>query len=63
MSTDSKSFGGQGRGTKKCKTENKPYGGFPYSITVDMPPLTAVYMQFKPAAKVKAKVISKTVKN
>lgn len=59
MSTDSKSFGGQDRGTKKCKVENKPYGGFPYSITVDMPPLTAVYMQFKPAAKIKAKVISK----
>ena len=62
MSTNSKAFGGSGRGTKKCRTVRKPFHGFPYSITLDLPPLTAVYMEFLPI-KDKPKVISKTVKN
>lgn len=61
MSSDSKSFGGSGKGTKKCKTAKKPCGDYPYSISVDLPPLSAVYMDFKPTPK-KSDKISESVK-
>ncbi len=61
MSTNSKAFGGNGKGTKKCKAKAVPYKEFPYSIEVNIPPLTAMYMKItklevpKPKAKVKSR--------
>ncbi len=47
MSTNAVGFGGDGKGSRKCIAKKKPYGGFPYSIEVTLPPLTAVYMKHR----------------
>ena len=48
LSTNSKSYGGNGKGTRKCKAKAKAYNGFPYSIEVQLPPLTAMYLRLTP---------------
>ncbi len=48
FSTNAKAFGGDGKGTRRCKTKAKPYNGFPYSIEVQLPPLTALYLKLTP---------------
>ncbi len=48
MSTNAKSYGGDGKGSRKIKAKAVPCGEFPYSIELNLPPLTAMYMRFKP---------------
>lgn len=55
MSTNSKSFGGDGKGTRRCKTRLSGSCGFPYSISLNLPPLTAMYLKFTPLEPPKAK--------
>ncbi len=46
MTTNAKAFGGDGKGSLKCRTEDVHCCGFPYSIKLQIPPLTAMYMKF-----------------
>ena len=55
MSTNSKAFGGNGKGTRKCKAKAVPCGGYPYSIEISLPPLTALYMKLIPLEPPKRK--------
>ncbi len=55
MSSNAKTFGGDGKGTRKCKTTTKGHNGYPYSIKLQLPPLTAVYMKFTPSDPPKPK--------
>lgn len=48
LSTNSTAFGGNGTGTGKCTAKAIPHNGFPYSIELDLPPLTAFYMRLTP---------------
>ena len=48
LSTNSKRYGGDGKGSKKVKAKKKPYGGYPYSIELNLPPLTGYYLRFVP---------------
>ncbi len=59
MSSNSKAFGGDGKGTRKCKAKKKPYNGFPYSIELSIPPITAMYMKVIPCKSSQAR---KTIK-
>ena len=51
MSSDKKSFGGAGGGKRKYKAEKKPCGEYEYSVSVDLPPLTALYLKYVPNVK------------
>lgn len=57
LSSNSKSFGGDGKGTKKCKAKTVPCDGYEYSINLDLKPLTAIYLRCdeKPIEKPKRK--------
>lgn len=55
MSTNNKAYGGNGKGTRKCKAKVVPRGGYPYSIEISLPPLTALYMKFTPLEPPKRK--------
>ncbi len=57
LSTNAKSWGGDGKGSRKCKTRAVANHGFAHSINIDIPPLTAMYMKFKPAPKKKNRVL------
>lgn len=45
LSTNHRSFGGDGKGTRKVKAKKKPMNGFPYSIQLNLPPLTGLYLK------------------
>lgn len=45
MSSNAKAYGGDGKGPRKIKTKAKPHNGFGYSIKLNLPPLTAVYLK------------------
>ena len=45
LSTNRKCYGGDGKGSKKCKARKKPWDGLPYSIELALPPLTALYLK------------------
>lgn len=49
FSTNAKAYGGNGKGTRKCKAKPKPHNGFPYSIELNIPPLTAMYLKLSPS--------------
>lgn len=44
LSTNARGFGGDGKGTRRCKTKKAKGGGF--AAKIDLPPLTALYMKF-----------------
>ena len=46
LSTNSKAFGGDGKGTRRVKTKKVPANGFPYSINLNLPPLTGLYLKY-----------------
>ncbi len=48
FSSNQKGYGGDGKGSKRCRTRKKPADGFPYSIEVALPPLTALYLEYYP---------------
>ena len=48
LSTNQKSYGGDGRGTRRVKTKEKPCRGFSHSIELSLPPLTAYYLKWLP---------------
>ena len=48
LNTNARSYGGDGKGSRKVKTRKTPANGFLYSIEVDLPPLTGLYLKFKP---------------
>ena len=59
MSTDDVKYGGQGSvDNKKRKTEDFSMHGYEQSITIDIPPLSALYFKHIPARKRKAKTVS-----
>ncbi len=47
LNTNHKAFGGDAKGTRKAKTKKVPANGFPYSIRVNLPPLTGLYLKYK----------------
>lgn len=55
LNTNAKSYGGDGKGTRRVKARIKPLNGYPYSIELTLPPLTAYYLHLTklpvPAAK------------
>ena len=56
MSTDDEKYGGTGSvDNKKRKTEDYSMHGYEQSITIDIPPLSAMYFKFIPARKRKPK--------
>ncbi len=55
LSSNSKNFGGNGKGTRKCKAKAKPANGYPYSIELSLPPLTAMFMKLTPLEPPKPK--------
>ncbi len=48
LSTNQKCYGGLGTGSKKCRAKKKSMDGFPYSIELALPPLTALYLKHCP---------------
>ncbi|MBO5364762.1 MAG: 1,4-alpha-glucan branching protein GlgB [Clostridia bacterium] len=55
LSTNQKCYGGDGKGSKKCKAKKKPVDGFPYSIELALPPLTAFYLKQCPKTEKQGK--------
>ncbi len=51
LSTNQKRYGGDGRGSKRCKAKKRVVDGFPYSIELALPPLTAFYLKQCPEQK------------
>ncbi len=47
LSSDEKTFGGGGKVIKPASAKKKPQGNMPYSITLDIPPMSAVYLKRK----------------
>ena len=45
LSSDSSKFGGSGRKIKPTAAKKKPQNTMPYSITLDIPPMSAVYLR------------------
>lgn len=45
LSTNSKTFGGDGKGTRRCTAKKKEVNGYPYSIEVDLKSLTGLYLK------------------
>ncbi len=65
LNTDDMGFGGSGYPTKTdpdgcVETIDEPYNGFPYHITINLPPLAGIY--FMKADKKKKPATKKTVK-
>ena len=48
FSSNSKAYGGDGKGTRRVKAKTRPADGHPYSIEVALPPLTAYYLRLTP---------------
>lgn len=44
LSTNSKCYGGDGKGSRKLKARKIPSNGFMYSIEAELPPLTGMYL-------------------
>ncbi len=55
LSTNQKSYGGDGRGSKKVRAKKKSVDGFPYAIEVALPPLTGCYLKHCPLTDVRKK--------
>jgi len=51
LSSDEAMFGGGGRRVKEASAKKKPQNTMPYSITVDIPPMSAVYLKRTRAVK------------
>ena len=50
LNTDQKVFGGSNYETAaRVKAEAKPFHGFDYSISINLPPLAGIYLKYKPA--------------
>ena len=47
FSTDDKAFGGEGRKVKSIYARKKPFNNMPYTISVDIPPMSGVYLKRK----------------
>ena len=45
LSSNGKAFGGDGKGTRKCTAKKVEADGYPYSVKVDLKPLTALYLK------------------
>ncbi len=45
LSSDDTAFGGEGRTIKPATAKKKPQGNMPYSIALDIPPMSAVYLK------------------
>ena len=48
FSSNSRAYGGDGKGSRRVKAKTKPANGYPYSIEVTLPPLTAYYLKLTP---------------
>ncbi len=55
FSTNQKSYGGDGKGSKKVKAKQKSMDGFPYTIELALPPLTAFYLKHCPKKEIEGK--------
>nr|QGT51029.1 1,4-alpha-glucan branching enzyme GlgB [uncultured Firmicutes bacterium] len=51
FSTDDKVFGGRGIGKAKYKAVKKGFGTFAYTLKLDVPPLSAIYLKKAPRKK------------
>jgi 1,4-alpha-glucan branching enzyme len=50
LNSDQKVFGGSNYETAaRVKAEAKPFHGFDYSISINLPPLAGIYLKYKPA--------------
>jgi len=47
FSSDEKVFGGEGRLNKELKAKREKFFGFEYSLSLDLAPLSAVYLKIK----------------
>ena len=45
LSTDDKAFGGKGRKVKSVYAKKKPFNNMPHTISVDLPPMSGVYLK------------------
>lgn len=63
FNTNDKKFGGDGRGCKKYKTKNVSFGDFDYSIDIDLPALSSVYISKVDKNKKQASKIRSSAKN
>lgn len=45
LSTDDKAFGGKGRKVKSVYAKKKPFNNMPFTISVDLPPMSGVYLK------------------
>ena len=48
FNSNSKAYGGDGKGSRRVKAKTRPADGHPYSIEVTLPPLTAYYLRLTP---------------
>lgn len=63
LNSNDKAWGGDGKGTIKCRTKKLASNGFDYSVDLELPPLTALYLKFTPCTtEEKPKSITKTKK-
>jgi 1,4-alpha-glucan branching enzyme len=52
LNSDQKVFGGSDYETAaRVKAEAKPYHGFDYSISINLPPLAGIYLKYKAETK------------
>lgn len=58
FSTDDRAFGGHGIGKTKYKAVKKAFGNFAYSLKINVPPLTALYIKKLPRKKAETKKIT-----
>ncbi len=56
LNTNSKTFGGDGKGNRKVKAKKVSVNGFPYAISLNLPPLGGFYLKYNgiPAKKVES---------
>ena len=60
LNSDQKVFGGSNYETAaRVKAEEKPYHGFDYSISINLPPLTGIYLKYKAESKKQKKTKKK----
>lgn len=60
LSTNAKNFGGDGKGSKKAKATKVPANGYPYSITLNLPPLSGFYLKYNGIVAKKVETTKKT---
>ena len=64
LNSDQKVFGGSNYETAaRVKAEAKPFHGFDYSISINLPPLAGIYLKYKPAKIDKKEKTKAEVKN